>query len=109
MKSSIIVLFLSFFIASCAAVSLLGQIGLIGTCEEGCSNNLIIRAVRQLDECPAGFECRSNGCGHTCQPKLGKRIPACLLLACGIYCPFGMKPSTNGCPSCACNPDPFLI
>ncbi|XP_059139675.1 uncharacterized protein LOC131927834 [Physella acuta] len=77
---------------------------LFGTCVEMCSSSLLLRSVGYR-RCAEGYECMSNGCGHTCQPVLvGKR--ACGPV-CDIYCIYG-NVMVNGCPTCACNRDPLI-
>ena len=39
------------------------------------------------------------------QPRAGACLP---IAACAIACPFGMAHGVDGCPRCACNPDPRI-
>ncbi|KAH9489017.1 hypothetical protein Btru_058277 [Bulinus truncatus] len=57
-----------------------------------------------LPPCPPGFVCRSNGCGHTCQPVLVvQKRQRCPMLKC-IPCPNGYELDEHGCQTCKCLP-----
>ncbi|KAI8794376.1 BPTI/Kunitz domain-containing protein 4 [Biomphalaria glabrata] len=97
MKISVLGL-LGILVVSTSAISLLPDI-MLGTCVERCSNDLVIRAVTGLGGCPDGYTCRSNGCGHTCQPDLiiGQK-------RCSTDCPIGCNLffTSSSCGTCIC-------
>merc|ERR1711872_1162471 len=72
---------------------------LIGTCVEEC--NILTQS------CPAGQVCRSNGCGHTCQPASAGISGCHFMMACALYCPAGFARDANGCTLCSCEPSLF--
>ncbi|CAL1545686.1 unnamed protein product [Lymnaea stagnalis] len=101
MSLSGVVTLLSLLVVCHGAINLNNII--FGTCVEMCSNSLIIRAVGGIGGCAEGYECRSNGCGHTCQPVLVKQIAVmCPAIGCALFCPSGYATLANGCPSCTC-------
>ncbi|BFZ03349.1 hypothetical protein BsWGS_06388 [Bradybaena similaris] len=67
-----------------------------GTCDEECSNGAIARAL-QIGVCPAGYECLSNGCGHSCQKVIGEPIIGLCVEMCEAGCPTGYECRSNGC------------
>ncbi|XP_059139728.1 BPTI/Kunitz domain-containing protein 4-like [Physella acuta] len=88
-----------------AAFSSTFQPALSAICVELCSPSPLLQAAG-YNPCPEGQECRSNGCGHTCQTvNVGKRF--CGGVMCGLYCPYGFA-TGNGCTYCSCNPNPLL-
>ncbi|XP_048735448.1 cysteine-rich motor neuron 1 protein-like isoform X2 [Ostrea edulis] len=55
-------------------------------------------------DCPAGYECRSNGCGHECYRPLNYVVPeGCTTLHCPYHCPLGYQVDESGCDVCACD------
>ncbi|XP_078344082.1 WAP four-disulfide core domain protein 18-like [Oculina patagonica] len=74
--------------------------GTVGFCVEACSGD---------NDCPAGYLCCSNGCGHTCQPVPTLGQPKCPKLKPGTVgicveacsgdsdCPAGYLCCSNGC------------
>ncbi|XP_022333888.2 cysteine-rich motor neuron 1 protein-like [Crassostrea virginica] len=55
-------------------------------------------------ECPSGYECRSNGCGHECFRPANYVVPeGCSPVHCRLYCPLGFKVDESGCEICECN------
>ncbi|XP_059169390.1 uncharacterized protein LOC131951119 isoform X3 [Physella acuta] len=60
--------------------------------------------------CPPGTICKSNGCGHTCQPiTTAVKRAGCSLLSCLTdHCAFGFSTAPDACP-CTCNPPRFDI
>ncbi|KAK7095916.1 hypothetical protein V1264_005270 [Littorina saxatilis] len=96
MKIAVIFLFAALVVSSHAFS--LRQ--LVGTCVEMCSSD---------DDCGQGYHCRSNGCGHTCQKpflSIGGLHDCRFNAICNNYCFHGHAHDANGCPTCACNPDP---
>ncbi|KAK7004738.1 BPTI/Kunitz domain-containing protein 4 [Biomphalaria glabrata] len=83
----------------CLLLSAILGSALSAICVEMCS----LHDDLDIPKCPDGFVCRSNGCGHTCQPELGvgKREP-CPLVRC-IPCSTGIyEYDENGCQTCQC-------
>ncbi|CAG5119090.1 unnamed protein product, partial [Candidula unifasciata] len=76
----------------------------LGACVITCSP---FEGVLGLPGCPEGYQCRSNGCGRTCQ--LGE-LPICPLarrqrcapVLCRIKCPNGFALDENDCEICKC-------
>ncbi|KAH9489018.1 hypothetical protein Btru_058278 [Bulinus truncatus] len=66
-----------------------------GACVVTCDRDGLISA------CQPGTECRSNGCGQTCQPILGKRAD-CPPVLCKMYCELGFALGADGCQICSC-------
>ncbi|KAH9489014.1 hypothetical protein Btru_058271 [Bulinus truncatus] len=66
-------------------------------CVEECS-------IVQRPGCPKGFECKSNGCGHSCQPKgstppkgrIGTCAESCFVTR-SVGCRRGYQCVPNGC------------
>ncbi|XP_059169391.1 uncharacterized protein LOC131951119 isoform X4 [Physella acuta] len=60
--------------------------------------------------CPPGTVCKSNGCGHTCQPiTTTVKRAGCIMAMCNSFCLYGNKLTPEGCPSCACNESPLTV
>merc|ERR1711874_408182 len=97
-KAVILALFVVF---SLAAVSASPQRRQIGICVQECS--LTLNALG-AGKCPSGTVCKSNGCGHTCQPDTAvKPNPSCPGVLCAMFCENGFQVDKNGCPMCRCN------
>ncbi|KAK7492822.1 hypothetical protein BaRGS_00015960 [Batillaria attramentaria] len=74
---------------------------LFGTCVEMCSPSPVGQDILSgIMACPAGYECRSNGCGHTCH-KVTTSVD-CPMVLCALYCEGGFATGDDGCPICAC-------
>ncbi|CAL1545680.1 unnamed protein product [Lymnaea stagnalis] len=96
MKIFLAALLLTLAAASPAVLDL----GMIGICVEECSTGSHAGGVSL--GCPAGYVCRSNGCGHTCQATvaLDKR-QRCPMMKC-MPCAGGYVIDEHGCQTCTC-------
>ncbi|XP_059139730.1 uncharacterized protein LOC131927869 [Physella acuta] len=80
-----------------AAFSSTFQPALSAICVELCSPSPLLQAAG-YNPCPEGQECRSNGCGHTCQTvTAGKRKS----VGCNLVCPIG----SQFLSPCSCTPN----
>ncbi|KAK3766579.1 hypothetical protein RRG08_042360 [Elysia crispata] len=104
------------FLLAAAAVEEKRQ--LVGICVEECSmalsDSTIMAALGVKQQCPDGHVCKSNGCGHTCQPVTKTTIPTksqCSGVMCAMFCIDGFQLGPDGCPICRCatKPLPTLV
>ncbi|CAG5132725.1 unnamed protein product [Candidula unifasciata] len=89
--------FLCFAVLAIAYIQAENQERQVGICDEECSSGAIARAL-QIGGCPVGYECRSNGCGHSCQKVTKEPVfGLCVELCEAQGCPEGYECRSNGC------------